>query len=89
MRRNWIGWVVALAMFGLAAGLRAQEPAEKTTQRGENPFATPELRKYWNPVVGEGEVYEVTGADGKKRTEEYDILSKKRLAGRRLTGWKS
>jgi len=83
MSRNWRGWVVALAIFGLAAGLRAQEPAEKTTQGGENPFATPELRKYWNPVVGEGAVYEVTGADGKKRTEEYDILSQETVGGKK------
>jgi hypothetical protein len=81
--QNRIGWVVALAIFGLAAGLRAQEPAEKTTQGGENPFATPELRKYWNPLVGEGAVYEVTGADGTKRTEEFDILSAETLEGKK------
>jgi len=81
--RNRIGWAVALGIFGLAAGLRAQEPAEKSTQGGENPFATPELRKYWNPVVGEGAVYEVTSADGKKRAEEYDILSQEMIGGKK------
>jgi len=81
--RNRIRWVVALGMFGLAAGLRAQEPTEKTTQRGENPFNNAEMREYWNPQVGSGEEYEITGADGKKRTEEYDILSEQTVDGKK------
>jgi len=81
--RNRIGWLVALAVFGLAAGLRAQEPQGGGKPRGENPFNQMELRKYWNPIVGAGEVYEVTGADGKKRTEEYDVLSEETLVGKK------
>lgn len=77
-----IGWGLALAICGLAAvGVSAQ--SSQKTEGGENPFAMPELRKYWNPVVGTGAVYEVTSADGKKRTEEYDILSEETIEGKK------
>lgn len=75
-------WGLALAILGLAAvGVSAQTSPK--AEGGENPFAMPELRKYWNPVVGSGAIYEVTAADGKKRTEEYAILSSETVAGKK------
>lgn len=86
MRINRAGWALAVAISCATPSARAQNPADAQAaptvqQGGENPFAVPELRMYWNPVVGEGAIYEVTSADGKKRTEEYDILSEETIGG--------
>jgi hypothetical protein len=78
MRGQWIGWAVALAILFVVPGVRPQT----ARQAFGNPWDTPEMRKYWNPVVGVGEVYEVTRTAGKKSTEEFSILSEETIEGK-------
>jgi hypothetical protein len=75
MRGYRAGWALAFTFFFVAPLAFAQSAA--------NPFDMPELRKYWNPVVGAGVVYQVRGTDGKKRTEEFAITSEETLEGKK------
>jgi len=75
MRRNWAGVALALSILWVAPGARGQTFG--------NPFETAVMRKYWNPVVGAGAAFEVTEKKGKKRTEEWDILSQETVEGKK------
>jgi hypothetical protein len=91
MRRSSAIWSLAMAILSVAPVVRAQSAAGQSAQAqgaqeqgGENPFAMPEMRRYWNPTVDAGAVYEVTSADGKKkRTEEYAVLSEETVEGKK------
>jgi hypothetical protein len=53
-----------------------------SAQFGNNWFDRPEIRKFFNPVVGKGEVYETTNNDSKsKHTMEFAIVSKETVDG--------
>lgn len=75
MRGYRAGFVLAVTILWAAPGLRAQTFG--------NPFDTAVMRKYWNPVIGEGAAFEVTDKKGKKRTEEWDILSQETVEGKK------
>ena len=79
--RAWrVGWALAVASLW-AAPIVARAQA----QGFGNPFDTPLIRKYWNPVVGAGAVYEVTDTTAKKKTttSEYDTLSEETVDGKK------
>jgi hypothetical protein len=75
MRICRAGWILALAILWAAPGMRAQTFG--------NPFDTAVMRNYWNPIAGAGAAFNVTGKDGKKRTEEWDILSEETVDGKK------
>jgi hypothetical protein len=72
MRVKRGGWIFVLLLSFVASGF---------AQNFGNPFDMPMVRKYWNPIVGAGAVYQVTDADGAKRIEEYEILSEETVEG--------
>src|SRR5277367_4823960 len=83
MIRSRVVWSLGLTILVASIAGRALAQAPASAGSGENPFTLPELRMYWNPEVGAGEVYEVTGGDGKKHTEEYSILSASTIDGKK------
>jgi len=71
----WIKQVVAiLTMLVLASSLEAQMGILGTQ--------TPSLSGIWNPVVGSGAAYEMTGRDGKKSQLEITIVGKEEISGK-------
>jgi len=70
-----------------ASSSPAQTSPEKgsPTTGGLNPFSLREVRTYWNsePTVGTGAVYEVTSANGKKSTQEYELLTEEVIDGKK------
>lgn len=49
-----------------------------------NMFDRPEIRDFWNPVVGIGAIYETSGKDspGRTRTQEYQLLGEETVDGK-------
>src|SRR5580704_15057919 len=74
MRTHRAGSILLSALFLAAVVTSAQNFG--------NPWNTPIIQKYWNPVVGAGAVYEVMNGRGKKSIEEFDILSELKLEGK-------
>jgi hypothetical protein len=80
MRRQKMVKILAIAMLAVAVEAWAQSnPARPAS----NPFDSPVIRKYWNPIVGAGAVFEVTDAKGNKSTHEYEILSAQMVDGKK------
>ncbi|HLJ23807.1 MAG TPA: hypothetical protein VKT71_06835 [Candidatus Acidoferrales bacterium] len=80
MRTRKAGWILALAILTVSSEALAQGNQGRPAQ---NPFDSPVIRKYWNPIVGAGAVFEVTDAKGKKTTREYEILSVQTVDGKK------
>jgi hypothetical protein len=74
MRTHHARWILLPTLFFAALITLAQTAG--------NPFDTLVIRRYWNPVVGAGAVYEVTNPNGRKHTEEFDIFSEEKEEGK-------
>ena len=69
----------SLAIAAALAGMLAAPAAR--AQMG-NPFDNPVFRKFFNPVVGHGEVYETsTGVAGEKETQQFQIVGRESVDG--------
>lgn len=81
MDRKWVGLVLGIfVIVGVAWGQQksappAEKPSGQTSGVMASPYNSAEVKAFWNPTVGEGEVYEITDASGKKRTEEFNVIS--------------
>jgi hypothetical protein len=66
---------VGVAALVFASAALAQMPA--------NPFENPKFQKFWNPVVGTGEVLETTDNDkhATKHLFEFQVISKESVGG--------
>jgi hypothetical protein len=73
----------ALAPAGLALAVALAGALAAPAARAQmNPFDNPVFRKFFNPVVGRGEVYETTrGEGGNKETEQFQIVGKETVDG--------
>lgn len=69
-------WTLAALLSLLAPGAYAQV--------GQNPLDRPELRKFWNPTVGKGAVYQRIENDSGKKTVSMEIqaVGKERVGGK-------
>ena len=59
-------------VWALAALLSFLAPSA-FAQVGQNPLDRPELRKFWNPTVGKGAVYQRIENDSGKKTVSLEI----------------
>lgn len=80
MRRQKVVWILAIAVLTVSGEVLAQS---RPGQGAANPFDTAVIRKYWNPIVGAGAVFQVTDSKGKKTTQEYEILSVQTVQGKK------
>jgi len=81
MRGYRAGPVLAVLLLWAAPSALAQTSGAGF--RLGNPFNSPVMRKYWNPMVGAGAAFELTDTAGKKLTEEWDILSEETVEGKK------
>jgi hypothetical protein len=81
MRKQKAAWILAIAAMMASSSLAQTQ--SNPARPAANPFDSPVIRKYWNPIVGAGAVFEVTDAKGKKTTREYEILSVQTLEGKK------
>jgi len=70
MKRMAILGAVAILAFAAAGSAQAQMG-----------MSGPGMKGLWNPVVGSGAVYEMTGRDGKKMQMEWAIVGKESVNG--------
>jgi hypothetical protein len=80
MRRRKSAWILAIAILTVSGEALAQS---NQARPASNPFDSPVIRKYWNPIVGAGALFDVTDAKGKKTTQEYEILSVQTVEGKK------
>jgi len=78
MRSSRSTWLFAAAIILTAVLIAA---TSSFAQFGQNWFDRPDIRKFWNPAVGKGSVYETTHSGGKKTTMEFEIVSKETVDG--------
>jgi hypothetical protein len=82
MNGSRAAWLLLLTLLLAVSAVRPQPAPQNSAAGFGNPFDNVAIRKYWNPVVGSGAVFEVTQPNGKKATSEYDILSKETVDGK-------